>query len=90
MNDQQRYLDAAHAMQSGVAAEIGVKGDNAAAADHKHLRTGVNAAMVEFSALIKLLIAKGILTEEEWWGCLADGMEEEKMRYERRLGVMLK
>ncbi|HEV2778564.1 MAG TPA: hypothetical protein VGX25_04115 [Actinophytocola sp.] len=74
-----RYHAAAHAMQSGVAAKMNYDPDETTP---KHLRVGVNSAMVETSTIVKLLIAKGIITESEWYAVLADGMEAEKALYE--------
>ena len=85
-----RYAAAAHAMQSGVAAKMG---QDPGETTPKHLRVGVNSSMVENSALVKLLIGKGILTEEEWAEALADGMEAEVALYEKwlseRIGVAI-
>jgi len=50
----------------------------------KHLRVGVNSAMVEHTALVKLLVEKGILTEEEYITSQADAMEAEVALYEER------
>jgi hypothetical protein len=86
--DLLRYKSAAHGMQSGVAMEMSSQGDNAAAATPKHLRVGVNSALVETSAIAKLLIDKGIITEDEWVRALADGMEEERARYEKKLSAL--
>jgi len=77
-----RYLKAAHAMQSGVAMKMNF---DPAETEPKGLRTGINSAMVEFSALVKLLTAKGILTEEEFMVALADAMEAERALYEKML-----
>ena len=79
---QERYLAAAHAMQTGVAMEMehGSKDTTP-----KHLRTGVNSAMVEHSALAGLLISKGVITGEEYAEALAAGMERETKAYEDRL-----
>ena len=51
----------------------------------KHLRVGVNAAMCDQSALVKLLISKNIITLEEYTKAIADEMEEEVKRYEKRI-----
>ena len=80
--DKQRYEIALHRMQSGVAFLLPRDPDETSP---KHLRVGVNSAMVEHAALVRLLIAKGILTEEEFFRGLADAMEEEATRYEQRL-----
>src|SRR5690348_17509394 len=73
-----RYMKAAHAMQSGVAAKMRMDPKDT---EPKHLRVGVNAAMVEHSALAQLLLKKGIITREEYTAELADVMEEEARKY---------
>lgn len=83
IDNEKRYVAAVHAMQSGVAAEMG------RSTEPKHLRVGVNAAMVDHSSLVQLLISKGLFTRDEYLAAIADGMEEEKGRYEQRLGVTL-
>ena len=82
--DKERYLAAAHAMQSGVAAEMQI---NPKGTEPKHLRVGVNAAMVEHGALVGLLIAKGLFTLAEFEAALADGMEAEVARFEETLSA---
>lgn len=79
---QARYQAAAHAMQSGVAATMEIDPN---ATTPKHLRVGVNSAMVEHSALVWLLLQKGVLTEQEYYSALADAMEREKALYEQEL-----
>ncbi len=82
--NQKRYLAAAHAIQSGVA---GVMNYDSHEVLPKHLRTGINISMCDSSSLAKLLIDKGIITKEEHMKALADGLEEEKVRYEQRLST---
>jgi hypothetical protein len=77
-----RLARAAHAMQSGVAYEMERGRD--AATEPKHLRVGVNAAMVDHAALVRLLVAKGLFTWEEYAKECADEMEREVARYEER------
>ena len=48
-----------HAVQAGVAQEMSIPTD--ASTDPKHLRVGVNIAMCDQAALVKLLVEKGIL-----------------------------
>lgn len=84
LND--RYLAAAHAMQTGVAVEQSV---NPAPTNSKHLRVGINSALVHQAALARLLIDIGIITEEEYLKALAAEMEREQARYEESLGVQL-
>lgn len=80
--DLKRYHAAAHAMQSGVAAKMGIDPKDT---QPKHLRVGVNSAMVEHNALATLLMAKGVITEAEYVKAQADAMEREKALYERWL-----
>ncbi len=81
-SDKKRYHSAAHAMQTGVAYEMG-KGK--AGTEPKHLRVGVNAAMSDHEGLVRLLIAKGLFTEEEYVTAIADAMERERDRYQERM-----
>lgn len=78
----QRYQAAAHAMQSGVAFKMGHDPNETNA---KHLRVGVNSALRDSSTLARLLMAKGLITEEEYVAAQADGMEEEAELYRRWL-----
>jgi hypothetical protein len=73
-------------VQSGVLAQMGLPAE----AEHgettpKHLRTGVNAAQIGYSAVALLLIEKGVITELEFFSKLADLAEDEKHTYEQRL-----
>lgn len=77
-----RYQAAIHAMQTGVAAKMAI---DPSETTPKHLRVGVNSAMVEHSALAGLLIAKGVITEAEYLEALALGMEREQALYEKWL-----
>lgn len=91
-----RYAAAAHAMQTGVKMEQALDDKQGIypqtrSDSPKHLRVGVNSALVEHSALASLLLAKGVFTEAEYYEALAKGMEKEVMRYQRwiseRMGV---
>lgn len=84
--DERRYMNALHAIQSGVALEM-IQGSRDT--EPKHLRVGVNSAMIQISALVKILTNLGLFTMEEWYEFLADATEEEKERYEKRLGFKL-
>lgn len=77
------YRQLAHAMRSGVAAEMHLPYTKDA--EPKHLRTGVNSAMVDTSSLAGLLIKKGIITDLEYAEAIRDGMKAEVERYEQRL-----
>ena len=86
-----RYLVAAHAMQSGVKYDMdtGMTNDTTP----KHLRVGINSSLVDNSALVTLLVQKGVITKEEYFEALVMGMEAEVERYEfelsRHLGVQV-
>lgn len=79
-----RYRAAAHAMQTCVLYKMH---NHPAETSPKHLRTGINSAMVDSSALATLLIAKGIFTEEEYIEAVADAMERELKFYLDELGL---
>ena len=80
--DIQRYFDACHQMQTGVKFSIELGSDEATP---KHLRVGVNSAMVEHAALISLLVQKGIITKGEYFRELRIHMEHEVERYKKLL-----
>lgn len=87
---RQRYLDTAHAMQTGVAAMLGGHDQpQLDACSPKHLRVGVNSAMVEHSALVELLIGKGVINEREYMEALVDGFEREVERYRHKIADKL-
>lgn len=81
------YLKLAHAVQSGVAYQM-EKDPNGAATTPKHLRVGVNMAMVEHSALALLLMKKGIITDVEYYEMLIVQATAEKEKYELVLSQM--
>jgi len=76
------YHDACHAMQSGVAYELE---RDPSSATPKHLRVGVNSALVNDAALVRVLIAKGVITEAEYAAAITEEMNAEVRRYEDRL-----
>ncbi len=57
------YKEAMHGVQSAIAYRIG-RGEDLATS--KHLRVGVDSAMVTDAALARLLIKKGVFTAEEY------------------------
>jgi len=83
-----RYVALAHAMQAGVALEMNYP-EMSHATDPKHLRVGVNVAMVDHSALVTLLLDKGLLTEAEYYDALIVAMEKEVRLYEQRISEHL-
>ena len=81
-NDLARYHAAQHAMQTGVGMEVQAGSHQA---ESKHLRVGVNTAQCDHAALIRLLIAKGVILEDEYITAIADEMEREAQRYTQRV-----
>ena len=84
--DRARYKAALHAMQSGVA--MAMERDHKPTSP-KHLRVGVNVALCDHAALVRLLMKKGLFTEEEYFSAIADQMEQERARYEVMLTELL-
>lgn len=80
MIDEDRYMAAAHAIQTAVAVQIAHLGDNEAGADHKHLRTGLNMVMADHGSLAALLIRLGIITEAQYNEAIVEGTEAEAER----------
>jgi hypothetical protein len=78
--DLQRYQDAQHQMQSGVAMDLGDRPEHP-----KHVRVGINTALCDHCALTRLLIAKGVFTEEEYIRGIREQMEAEVDRYKKIL-----
>jgi hypothetical protein len=79
---RQRYLALMHAVQSGVAYTMERdRGET----EPKHLRVGINAAMCDHGALVGLLVAKDVITDDEYLDALIAKLEEEVASYERRL-----
>lgn len=73
------YHDKAHAMQSGVAMKMNYSPDETSP---KHLRVGINSAMCDHAALVRVLVDKGILTEAEYVAAITAEMGREVARYE--------
>ncbi len=100
VEDRDRYLKAAHAMQTGVKlrltrqapqVEHGAQVPDGQECSPKHLRVGVNSALVNSSALAQLLIDKGVITKDEFGAALAHFMERDVASYQDDLpeGVSL-
>lgn len=82
----ERYLAAAHAIQTGVALDL-ESGDSSGSP--KQLRTGINLRACDQAGLVRLLIAKGVFTETEYLDAIAGAAEAEKARYEERISKRL-
>lgn len=78
---RQEYLDLMHGVQSGVAHELALYPSTASP---KHVRVGINSAMVTDAAVGRLLIAKGVVTELEYAEALRDAARDERDAYEAR------
>jgi hypothetical protein len=83
--DRERYENAMHAVQTGVAVSLDM---GSSEATPKHLRVGINAALVDSGALATLLISKGLITVDEYQAALADMAEKERDRYEAALSAL--
>jgi hypothetical protein len=73
-----RYQAAMHAVQSGIALHMNY---DRKFCNPKHLRVGVNSALVDDEAMADLLIAKGVFTRLEYLEALAAAAEREVERW---------
>lgn len=90
MSNEQEYRAALHAVQSGVAMKMNYDGGPATGeTSPKHLRVGVNAAMIDSAAMATLLISKGLITEEEYTAALVESSKREVQMYENWLKARL-
>ena len=80
------YLQAMHAMQAGVGFD---QDTNSEDGSPKQLRTGINARACDHTALVRLLIKKGIISEEEYLEEIRLEMNREVKRYEATLSEKL-
>lgn len=86
MSVRSRYMAAVHAIQTGTAMELA---RDPHSGTPKHLRVGVNTGKCEHAALVRLLIEKGLFTEEEYALAIVEELEREVVRYEERLSSQL-
>jgi len=80
VNNRERYMRAAHCVQAGSKIVAHRNGE------HPESRTGINLAMRDHASIVELLVAKGVITEDEYHKALADGAEAEVRRLEHELG----
>lgn len=73
-----------HAMQAGVATEMNIS-SRSSATQPKHLRVGINTAMVDHGALVLLLVQKGVITASEYQEARLTAWKTEVRRYEELL-----
>jgi hypothetical protein len=77
-----------HQVQSAIAflmSHTASNGQRHPETEPKHLRVGVNSAMVETAALGRLLLAKGIFTNTEYFEMLIKVWVEERDSYLQQL-----
>lgn len=79
LEKQQRYRELMHAVQTGVKFCLQ---HGSTEAEPKHLRVGLNSCFIDNTALVRLLIAKGVFTEEEHLDAVIKEAEEEVKSYE--------
>lgn len=84
---QDRYQAACHAMQTGVMYDQEYSPKDK---EPKHLRVGINVALCDLTALVQLLVSKGIITELEYWTAITEEMEREVERYTDKIKAALK
>lgn len=77
------YTAAAKAMNEGVGCKMMY---SEIEASPQHLRASINSALVNDTALINLLISKGLITEDEYKAQLTKQMNLLADRYEKELG----
>jgi hypothetical protein len=70
-----------HAIQTGVAYEHGLGSKDQ---EPKHLRVGINSALVSVAAVTKLLVDRQIIVEKDYWTYYIDQLEDELARYQSR------
>lgn len=78
----EEYMALAHAMQTGVKFD---QESGSTDGTPKHLRVGVNSCMVNNDAVARLLMEKGVFTQEEYIQAVVDAMRREVERYEELL-----
>ena len=77
-----------HRVQSAIAFFEGQRdafGLRCAETEPKHLRVGVNSALIETSALARLMFRKGLLTAKEYYDALIEAWEQEVDSYRARI-----
>jgi hypothetical protein len=83
-----RIRSLGHRVQSAVAFFEGRQeafGERCMETEPKHLRVGVNSALVETSALARLMFRKKLITSEEYFDALIESWEAEVALYQARV-----
>jgi hypothetical protein len=76
------YIKLGHALQTGVAHD---QQQGSTDGTPKHLRVGLNCVMSDLGALTRLLVAKGVITQDEYYTAVLEGLRLEVEKYEQRL-----
>lgn len=77
-----------HRVQSGIAFFEGQRdllGTRYAEVEPKHLRVGVNSALIETSSLARVMFRKGLMTSEEYFDALIESWEQEVDSYREKV-----
>lgn len=81
----QEYERLAHAIQSAIAYELGLGLD--AGATPKHLRVGVDLQRADQGSVVRLLVKKGLITDDEVKEAILEGLHAEVERAEQQHGT---
>ena len=89
-NDEflQRYRELGHAVQTGIKMKLEFDLRKASGMTNdlfdvlKHIRVGVDTAKSDEGAVGRLLIEKGVFTEQEYFEAILKGLEAEVQSYE--------
>lgn len=81
---KEKYTRLLHAMQTGVAYTMEFDPGETAP---KHLRVGVNSALCSTSAVVTLLVEKGIITEEEYFTKMIQALQQDVKDYQEKLSA---
>lgn len=78
------YVGIGHAIQTGILLEL--EHENQTAQNmFKHLRTGLNLVMSDHGSLGRLLVKKGLITQEEYFTTVLEGLKTELESLEKKL-----
>ena len=81
-----KYLAAMHAMQAGVAMMMETDSKQT---DPKHMRVGINSALISNTAVVDLLVEKGVITQVEFFQSLLKHAEMERDSYQQQISEKL-
>lgn len=74
-----KYEQLAHSVQSAIKFELSRDASDPKY-HYKHLRTGLNCVMADHGSLGRLLVKKGLITQDEYFEATLEGMELEVQR----------